>query len=188
MTKEKNQAELFQDANLEIVRRQPKKRFDMDRAIEDLVGVFCDPIIVYPSGWQDTMPGWIKERITIDRLLEQMKVTKGEEPTATDSEALAYIYPASMEFPMNHDWTQIYMYLASKVCGAEGKIVPDDIKVETLTQEQERELRRLKDWIYQTRRRHRQEKAAGIRKERKEAAVKEQEEKVGVQASIFDFK
>lgn len=184
---EKNHAELFQDANLEIVRRQPKKRFDMDRAIEDLVGVFCDPIIVYPSGWEDTLPEWIKQRITVERLIEQIKITQGEEPVATDAEALAYIYPASLAFPMNHDWTQIYLYLATKVCGNEGKQVPDDIRVDTLNKEQEADLRRLKEWIYRTRRRARVEKAKDIKRERKEAADKEAEEKLGVQTSIFEF-
>ena len=39
----------------------------VEKGISDIVGVFCDPIIVYPSGWEDTMPDWIKSRITMDR-------------------------------------------------------------------------------------------------------------------------
>ena len=31
--------------------------------IEDLVGVFTDPLIVFPGGWGDTLPDWIKTEI-----------------------------------------------------------------------------------------------------------------------------
>jgi hypothetical protein len=183
------QKELFQGENLRKAHQSTPKRFNPDRAIEELVGVFSDPIIVWPlGGWQETIPDWLKERVPLDRLLEQMKQLKGEEPTATDTEALIYMYPLSLERPMDHDWTQIYMYLATKVCGAEGKLVPDDIRVETLNKEQERDLKRLKDWIYESRRRRRIEKAADIRRERIETAAQESREKYGEQSSLlFDF-
>jgi len=35
---------------------------------------------------------------------------KGEKPRGTDPEACAYLYSASLESPMGHDWTQIYLY------------------------------------------------------------------------------
>ncbi|MDP2663446.1 MAG: hypothetical protein Q8R28_22250 [Dehalococcoidia bacterium] len=66
------------------------KRRD-DAWIEDLVGVFVDPIIVYPSGWEDTTPKRLKEAVTMQRLLQNVRLAKGlEQPGfATDAEALA---------------------------------------------------------------------------------------------------
>jgi len=72
--------------------------------------------------------------------------------TGTDAEALAYMMPASMEFPLDHDWTQIYLYLATTVMKRHKQAeVPDDIKVESLDADQVRELDRPKDWIYKNR-------------------------------------
>jgi len=155
----------------------------IEKGISDIVGVFCDPIIVYPSGWEDTMPDWIKSRITLDRLFMNMKALKGEEMTGTDSEALAYMYPASLAFPLSHDWTQIYLYLASKVCPLEGKEVPEDIKVDKLDRNQMDDLNRLKAWIYQKRITVRldRERAERRQKKEEEAARKKEEQ------PVFDF-
>ena len=181
--------DIFQSSGQEIEKQQPEKRFDLDRAIEDLVGALCDPIIVYPGGgWEETLPEWLKEQITLDRLVEQMKAAKGQEPTGTDSEALAYLYPACLSFPLGHDWTQIYLYLGAKVCSAHGMTVPDDINVQTLDQQQDMDLRRLKGWIYQKRRQHRVEKAKDIRKERLAKEKEEEQEKAAeVVQHTFDL-
>ena len=40
-----------------------------DKWIDDLVGAIADPIIVFPGGWMDTLPDWIKPQITLERLL-----------------------------------------------------------------------------------------------------------------------
>lgn len=150
------------------------KRLNPDRAIEELVGSISDPIICYPSPWMDTLPQSLKDQITLDRLLEQMLANKeNREPTGTDSEALAYIYPASLEQPMGHLWSNIYIALATRVVKSQGRKVPDDIEGRPLDNQEEYELRRLKDWIYERRRQHREVKAKDIRKERL-AAEKEE--------------
>jgi len=88
-----------------------------------------------------------------------MKALKGEKPTATDAEACAYLHTASLEAPMDRDWTQIYLYVAGKVVsGAKDTQIPDDINVDSLDNYQTGLLRDLKDWIYQQRFKHRQEK------------------------------
>ena len=51
-----------------------------DAMISDLVGTFTDPIIVYPGGWGDTLPDWLKEAITLERLETNIKASKGAEP------------------------------------------------------------------------------------------------------------
>ncbi|MBA7470427.1 hypothetical protein ES707_05713 [subsurface metagenome] len=179
MPKKQNTPDIFSTAGQEVEeveKEAPEKRFNLDRAIEDLAGAICDPIIVYPGGgWEKDIPKWLLEQITLDRLVEQMKATQGQEPTGTDSEALAYLFPASLCFPLGHDWTQIYLYLGAKVCGAYGKVVPEDIDIKTLDQQQDMDLRRLKGWIYEKRRQHRGLKAKDIRKER---LAKEKEEEL----------
>lgn len=48
--------------------------------ISDLVGTFTDPIIVFPGGWGDTLPDWIKTQIALERLAENMKAATGSNP------------------------------------------------------------------------------------------------------------
>ena len=36
-----------------------------EKGISDLVGVFTDPVIVFPGGWGDSLPDWLKNAITL---------------------------------------------------------------------------------------------------------------------------
>ena len=118
----------------------------LEKGISDIVGALTDPIIVFPGGWGDTLPEWLKNAITVERLAMNMKALKGEEMTGTDTEACAYLYTTSLTAPLDHDWTQIYLYIANKVYKAhrQGE-VPEDIRVESLSKDQEVDLQRLKD-------------------------------------------
>ena len=156
----------------------------VEKGISDIVGVFTDPIITYPSPWNADIPQWLKEWITIERLAMNIKVSKGEEVTGTDAEALAYIMPASLEFPLDSDWTQIYLYIATKVCTAAGKETPSDIQIESLNDYQMTKLNRLKAWLYHRRIRARQENERSERRERKEAVAVR---KAAEQPAIFEF-
>jgi len=129
---------------------------ELDKGISEIVGAICDPIIVFPGGWGDTLPGWLKNAITLERLIENMKVIKGLEMTGTDAEACAYLYTASLTQPMGHDWSQIYLYIAGKVYEKQrtpqsGVTMPEDIRVDKISDDQMRDLNRLKGWIYQRR-------------------------------------
>ena len=82
-----------------------------------------------------------------------VRALKGELPTGTDTEACAYLNTASLTQPMDHDWTQIYLYIAAKVYGKwrtkeSGVTMPDDIRVESINDDQMRDLNRLKAWLY----------------------------------------
>lgn len=160
----------FKDANLAA----PKKKFDLDQAIEDLVGALCDPIIVYPSPWMDTLPKDVKDQIPLERLVLQMRYHKGDikEMTATDAEALLYMYPACLEFPFNETWTQIYVYLGAKVCGRMGREIPEDLRNTELTSYQVDKLDHLKRWIYEARVKRRKEIERQGRKAEKEEKEK----------------
>ncbi|MBA7690174.1 hypothetical protein ES703_98698 [subsurface metagenome] len=177
--------------NLDAVplkKKEKNKHFSLDKGIDNLVGALFDPIIVFPGGWatKDFIPEWLRNRITFDRMIELMVANKeGREPVGTDSEALAYMMPASMEAPMGHNWTQIYLHLATVVIDQEkNKVVPDDIRVDKLDEMQQQDLHRLKRWIYETKLKHR----AGRRKEiRQEIKEKEKEVSPEVIQHAFDL-
>ena len=161
------------------------KSATMEKGISDIVGVFTDPILVFPGGWGDTLPDWLKETITLERLLMNMRVLKGEEMTGTDAEACAYLYTVSLTQPMDSDWTQIYLYITGKVYSRWKKTeMPEDIRVESLRDGQLRDLNRLKDWLYRQRVKVRQERARGERQEQREEAAAERKLE---QPALFDL-
>ncbi|GAH26595.1 unnamed protein product, partial [marine sediment metagenome] len=119
----------------------------VEKGISEIVGALSDPIIVFPGGWGDTLPDWLKNAITLERLAMNMRALKGAEMTGTDAEACAYLYTACLTQPMGHDWTQIYLYIATQTYRRWGKNeMPTDIAVDKLDDEQMRDLNRLKAW------------------------------------------
>jgi hypothetical protein len=161
----------------------------MEKGISEIAGVFTDPIIVFPGGWGDTLPEWLKTAITLERLMENVKSLKGDAMTGTDAEACAYLYTAGLTAPMDSDWNEIYLYLATKVyekhrTKESGVTMPDDIRVESISDYQLGELRRLKDWLYERRNRARHERERGERRQRREEKVEAHKIE---QPSLFDF-
>ena len=161
----------------------------MEKGISDIVGVFTDPILVFPGGWGDTLPDWLKSTITLERLVMNMRELKGELPTGTDAEACAYLMTASLTFPFDHEWTKIYLYIAGKTytrwrTKESGVEMPEDIRVESLDDDQMRDLNRLKAWLYQKRTTVREDRERAERRQKKdeEAARREAE-----QPALFDF-
>ena len=159
------------------------------KGISDIVGVFTDPILVFPGGWGDTLPDWLKTAITLERLIENMKALKGEQMTGTDAEACAYLMTVSLTQPIDSDWTQIYLYIAGKVyekhrTKESGTTMPEDIRVEELRNDQMRDLCRLKAWLYERRIKIRLERDRTERRERRETEVAEKKE---LQPALFDF-
>ncbi|MDD5511951.1 MAG: hypothetical protein PHI12_14260 [Dehalococcoidales bacterium] len=153
--------------------------------VSDIVGIFTDPILVFPGGWGDTLPDWIKGAITLDRLEMGIKASKGDQETGTDAEACAYLYTAGLSFPMDHDWSRIYLYVSTKTYTQhKGGEMPEDIRVESLDDYQMGELNRLKEWIYRQRVTARQERERADRKlERQES----EEQRISEQPELFEF-
>ena len=157
----------------------------VDKDISDIVGVFTDPILVFPGGWGDTLPEWLKNAVTLERLEMNMKALKGEEMTGTDTEACAYLYTAALTQPVDHDWSQIYLYIANKTYKRWNKAeVPEDIRVEAISDYQMAEFNRLKEWLYRKRTQVRldRERAERRRTKEEEAANKKAE-----QPALFEF-
>ena len=157
----------------------------MEQGISDIVGCLADPIVVFPGGWGDILPDWLKTAITLERMIGNMKALKGEEPTSTDAEACAYLMTVSLTQPMDSDWTQIYLYVASQTCKRwEKGEMPADIVVESINDYQKQELNRLKTWLYGRRIRARMEKDRAERREEKEEAEAQRE---ADQPALFKF-
>ncbi len=163
----------------------------IEKGISEMMGYLTDPIIVFPGGWGDSLPYWIKTSITLERLVENMKALKGDIMTGngTDAEACAYLYTACLTQPMDHDWGQIYLYIATKVyekwrTNDSGVTMPADVRVDSLDSGQMANLKRLKGWIYRTRARVRLERdrAEGRQKKEEESAKNKAE-----QPALFEF-
>ena len=153
--------------------------------IDDLVGTLTDPIIVYPGGWGDSLPEWLKNAITLERLTENIKETKGEQPRGTDAEACAYLNTASLTAPMDSDWSQIYLYVAGKTYRQWRKSeMPGDIRVDSLNSGQMADLNRLKEWLYNQRTKARQESE---RTERRQHNEEEVAKRKAEQPALFEF-
>ncbi len=157
----------------------------VDKGISDIVGVFTDPILVFPGGWGDTLPEWLKNAITLERLETNVKALKGAEMTGTDAEACAYLYTAALTQPMDHDWSQIYLYIATKTYHRWGKNeMPGDIAVDSISDYQMAELNRLKEWLYRKRTQVRQERERAERRQEREAKAAEA---MAEQPALFSF-
>jgi hypothetical protein len=157
----------------------------IEKGISDIVGCLTDPIIVFPGGWGDSIPDWLKTSITLERMIGNMRALKGEEPTGTDAEACAYLMTVSLTQPMDSDWSQIYLYVAGQAYKRWGKgKMPAAIAVESISEYQRRELNRLKSWLYHQRVKARLEKDRAERRDRKEEAKEQQEQE---QPTLFKF-
>ena len=155
------------------------------RGISNIVGVFTDPILVFPGGWGNILPEWLKNAITLERLEMNMKALKGEEMTGTDAEACAYLYTAGLTAPMDHDWGQIYLYIATKTYHRWRKNeMPGDVAVNSINEYQMAELNRLKEWLYSQRTQVRLERNRAERRQKREEDV---EKKKAEQPALFNF-
>jgi hypothetical protein len=159
----------------------------VDGWIDDIVGALCDPIIVMPGGWGEDLPEWLRKKVTLERLCENaLALKEGREPTATDAEAACYLFTASLSAPIRSDWTQIYLYVAGGEMKDEAKTeMPADIRVDALTEYQWRELKGLKNWIYQRRVKHRRDRKRGQRQEERQDEKAEELKTEAVQPSFF---
>lgn len=155
----------------------------IDKGISDIVGALTDPIIVFPGGWGDTLPEWLKNAITLERLAMNMRALK--EMTGTDAEACAYLMTAALSQPLDHNWGQVYLYIAGKTYAIWKKSeVPKDIRMDVLQDDQTADLNRLKKWLYKKRSQFRLEREREERRQKKEEEVARRKVE---QPALFDF-
>lgn len=117
----------------------------LESMIAEIIGIFKDPIILYPGGWEDTLPPTLWEMIRLERFVQQMKAKGKKIEESTDAEALAYIYSASLVAPMGSEWTNIYLWLGKDLLP---KTDPPEMAPKPLKPHEMKMLEDLKRWIY----------------------------------------
>lgn len=106
------------------------------------MGVFQKPLIVADTRWADSIPGWLRTRVTLERLIQAYRK---EEGLATDAEVVCYLYTAAFLAPLDHEHTNIYLHISAKELKQEGKEVPEDVHCpETLSSYEQDCLNQLK--------------------------------------------
>jgi len=91
----------------------------------------------------------------------------------------------SLTQPMDSDWTQIYLYIATQTYKRweEGEM-PTDIVVNSISDYRQGELNRLKLWLYHQRIKARQERDRAERTEKRAEAEAQREAE---QPVLFEF-
>lgn len=144
-------------AVLEEKEREGASKRELAHFVDDVAGALADPLVVYPGGWEDTVPKWLRDQVPLDRLLLMMEAKGKRVESGTDSEALAYISTVIPIAPVESEWANIYLWLGRKVMKgglmaprvdekAFGKISP-----EKLSDQEKSMLEDLKAWIWRKR-------------------------------------
>ena len=141
--------------------------------VGELLGALFDPIIVYPSPWKDDLPDWVKPQITLERLVMNIQVMHEGGVPVGDTEVLAYIFPRTMEEPLSEQWMRIYTYVFTQAMKFKKVEVTEDLRCDSLSDYDMRELTDLKTWIYQKRVQHRKEKTKAERQANKQVEVED---------------
>jgi len=97
------------------------------------------PIIAF-TGWEDVVTEDMKTKIQMERLANPLI------ETATDYEAMVYLHTASLATPLSTEMTNVYSYLFSKYHGEQAKRI--GVYSDNITEMEQRELSKLKKWIY----------------------------------------
>lgn len=98
-------------------------------------------------------PSWPPPEAIVNEIKEEMQKNPNRR-TASDLEAMAYLQTASLAAPLNDQACQIYFYLMRSYLKGKGRKKFDG-SMDFLNQHQllseydERELRRLKGWIFE---------------------------------------
>jgi len=115
------------------------------------------PLIVADTAWAESLPEWLKNEISSERmllgLLDQVsKKTLTPEEQIGDAEVVAYLMTASYVAPMDRDFANIYLFTTGRLMKKVKNIdMPQDIKVDKLTSDEERKLKDLKLFIWNSR-------------------------------------
>lgn len=115
-----------------------------------------NPIVLANAEW--TPPDWLLEEVKAEREIIALCAAlrseqfKSEADYVGDAECLAYMMPATMVAPMDYDYAEIYLYLATKVMKQAKRVeVPEDIRVERLDDYKMGLLKELKSRIFRRR-------------------------------------
>lgn len=113
-----------------------------------LFEALCDRPIIGHTMWADSITTEQKARIKIERM-KQIAQAKGEKITeATDYEAMVYVMTASLAIPLDRWWFNIYAFLFHKFYPDKANEIFEPYQGQKLEMIEERDLIRLKQWLY----------------------------------------
>ena len=141
METKEQQLDLF--GNQELSKRERDK--ESKKFVESLMSIFR-PKIVMPHYIDMPIPENIHTQILIERLI----LARNQERLATETETLWYLSTASLMFPLDNNWYNIFMYLTRRWLIKTKKELPDFLKENIVLEKymEENELYKLRAWIY----------------------------------------
>lgn len=106
-------------------------------------------LVVADIGWAETIPDWLKKEVEAERLSSGFAsvMDKGNDLVG-EAEVCIYLYTLSLKQCMGSEYTQIYIYLVSKLMKRKNNNVPKSIEVKTLTEYEYGLLKDLKRELY----------------------------------------
>ena len=127
-----------------------KQESRIDEQVFNLMDALRSPVLTFSTSWADCLPKRLLDIIPMARL----KALIQHEELATYPEVTAYIMTATLEFPMHGEWVNIYTHVSCHVCEMwwgenHWEQVTDRRE---LSSDEERDLRMLRQWIYEKRR------------------------------------
>ena len=109
-------------------------------------------LVVADAGWAKTTPEWLLQEVKTERMIYGLASLMGEGKSKVgDAELAVYLYTLSLRQPLSREYTHIYLYLCTKLMAKREKEVPEEIKVEELTEDEPRLLNELREEIYKAR-------------------------------------
>lgn len=114
-------------------------------------------LIVADKGWAETAPEWLLGEVEMERtaqafasLLGNMRRKKIPKEVG-DAEACLYLYTLSLRVPMNHEYGNIYLFLCNRMMERQGMEIPEDVRVDGLSDWEASLLQGLKSDLWRKR-------------------------------------
>ena len=138
----------------------------IDYFVAKLMTMIKPTIVTANPDWGDYLPQWLIEKIRIQRFVEHFKELQGDKvEEASDEEAFAYLYTASLVAPLKDEWVRIYLYLGHKIAPERMKKKIENLNPpKELTDYEKYLLQRLKEYIYKVRRKREKERIKNLLK------------------------
>lgn len=123
-----------------------------EKFVFEFMDMLTAPIITFSASWADAIPNLLKRDISFSRMVSGMM----DEKMATIPETVAYIMTRTLEAPMNHEWTNIYLWCSLDYMKTYRNKTDADFEdifpPEKLSDYEKSLLKRLRVWIYEKRR------------------------------------
>lgn len=109
-------------------------------------------LVVGSWSWAETIPDWLLNQVKAERMVSGLiGIMQSKLQEVGDAELLIYLMTASLRAPLPYNYTEVYLYLVTQVSKRREIEVPNDIRKDDLTPNEERTLNELRQRIYRSR-------------------------------------